>query len=320
MGQDGIRVDAIHLGSDGLSVTVLTRGAVLQDVRLSGIPYSLTLGGDSLAAYEGPMAYFGALVGPVANRIAGAKAEIAGKEYRFPANEGTTVLHGGPRGMHSRHWTVEEAGADHARMRLDLANGDSGFPGNRGIVADWRVTGAALTLTLTATTDAPTLINLANHSYWNLDGTTDTAGHNLCIAADHYLPVNDKVLPSGEIRPVAGAFDLRQGHALTGTEDYDHNFCLATAPRALTEVLTLTGKTGVQMRFATTEPGVQVYDGRRLATAPFAGHAGQPYGPHAGVAIEAQHWPDAPNHPDFPAIALNPGQAYRQETRWSFAR
>ena len=314
------RIDALHLGTDALRVVILTRGAVLQDVRLAGVDHSLTLGSDAPEAYDGPMRYFGALVGPVANRIGGARALIGGRMCDFAANEGTTLLHGGTTGLHTRHWTIADASGTHARLTLGLDHGDDGFPGRREITAEFRVAGAMLTMTLTATTDAPTVMNLANHSYWNLDGTPDTAGHRLRIAADHYLPVDAQTLPTGEVRAVSGAFDLRLGRVLDLTEGFDHNFCLADVPRALAEVAELTGRSGLRMTLATTEPGLQVYDGARLSTGTFAGHCGQACGPFAGIALEAQRWPDAPNHPLFPSVALMPDETYRQETCWSFRR
>ncbi len=318
-GADGRRVDAIRLSSGRLSATILTRGSVIQDVRLEGVGHSLTFGASSVAAYEGPFAYFGSMVGPVANRIAGAEATIGESPFRFAANEGTTLLHGGEGGLHTRHWAVEAANDRELRLGLVLGDGDDGFPGRRVLRAAWHVDGATLGLDLTATTDAPTLINLANHGYWNMDGTPSVVGHRLRIAADHYLPVDNALIPTGEVRAVQGAFDLRGGRALDGSERFDHNFCLANAPRALTEAATLTGRSGVTMTIATTEPGLQVYDAARLSTAPQRGHSGQPYGAHAGVAMEPQRWPDAPHHPAFPSILLHQGETYRQQTEWRFS-
>jgi len=315
--RDGRQVQAIRLASPQLAVTVLTWGAALQDVRLAGIDRSLTLGGDRIEAYQGPMGYFGTVVGPVANRIGGARAVIAGQECRFPANEGTTLLHGGARGVQARHWALVAADAAGVQLHLVLEAGEDGFPGRRTITAEYRVDGAALTLTLTAVTDAPTLMNLAQHGYWNLDGTATVAGHRLRVLADAYLP-GAAGLPTGEVRAVHDGFELRAGRLLDLTEGHDHNFCLADAPRALTEVAELTGTSGVSLRLATTEPGLQVYDGRTIATAPFAGHGGLPYAAHAALALEPQRWPDAPNNPGFPSIALNPGETYQQETRWTF--
>jgi aldose 1-epimerase len=162
-------------------------------------------------------------------------------------------------------------------------------------------------------------MNLANHSYWNLNGTPTTAGHILTVAAETWLPTGADGIPSGEQRAVAGAFDLRRGRVIDGTEGWDHNFCLYPAPRALTDVASLTGGQ-VRLTLATTEPGLQVYDGRALNTWAFPGHSGHPYGPFAGLALEAQRWPDAPNHPGFPPVTLDPGETYRQVTQWRFDR
>lgn len=318
-GRDGRGVRAIRLSSAELSATVLTWGGALQDLRLAGIDRSLTLGGTRMEAYEGPMGYFGTLVGPVANRIGGARALIDGRECRFPANEGPNLLHGGATGIQARHWALDGADADSVRLRLVAEDGDDGFPGRREITAVYRVEGAALTLELTGTTDAPTLMNLAHHGYWNLDGTPTIAGHRLRVPADHYLPTDAALLPTGEIRPVSGTHDLRAGRVLDLGEGFDTNFCIAAAAGPLAEVAELVGRSGVAMRIDSTEPGLQVYDGRFLNTAPFAGHTGRPYGAHEGLALEPQLWPDAPNHPAFPPIGLAPGETYRQVTRWSFS-
>ncbi|MBI1218453.1 MAG: galactose mutarotase [Rhodobacteraceae bacterium] len=316
----GESVDAIRLQAGELTAVVLTLGAILQDLRLAGAPYSLTLGSDLLAAYAGPMAYCGAIVGPVANRIGGAAATIAGRDYRFAANEGPNLLHSGATGTHARVWSVIDATASEVTLRLTLADGLGGLPGVREITAVYALAGSSLTLTLSAATDAPTLMNLASHGYWTMDGRADIRGQRLRVAADRYLPVDAALLPTGEARAVAGVFDLRDGRSLDLTEGFDHNFCLSDAVRPLAFAADLTGESGVRMTLETTEPGLQVYDGRGLNTAPFPGHAGQPYGRCAGLALEPQRWPDAAAHPGFPPITLAPGQVYRQVTRFSFDR
>jgi aldose 1-epimerase len=315
----GAVVHRIRLTAGDLSVSVLSLGAVVQDVRLAGVDHPLTLGSPDVAAYEGEMGYFGAVVGPVANRIAGAEAVIAGRTCRFPANEGTTILHGGPRGTHARLWDLVSASAEAAELRLTLPAGDDGFPGHRIITALFRVTDASLTLDLSATTDAATIFGLANHSYWNLDGTPTIAGHRLTVAADAWLPTVNSI-PTGEVRPAAGTFDLRAGRVIDLTEGYDHNFCLAQAPRALTEIARLTGQSGLTLRIASTAPGLQVYDGNFLDGTGPAGHDGYPYARNAGLALEPQMWPDAPNHAHFPSIALTPGAPWRQQSRWTLTR
>lgn len=316
----GERVQAIRLSSGPLTVSVLTLGAILQDVRLAGTPWPLTLGAGQLAAYEGSMGYFGAIVGPVANRIAGARAIINGTEWVFQANEGANLLHSGQTGTHAQVWTIAEADDRAVTLALTLGHGLGGFPGNRQIRARYALDDNALTLSLTATTDAPTLMNLAHHGYWNMDGKSTVAGQRLRVSADRYLPVDAALLPTGEARPVTGSFDLQTGRVLDLTERFDHNFCLAEGPRALTFAAQLTGQSGTRMVLETTEPGLQVYDAHGLATAPHIGHAGEAYGRNAGLALEPQRWPDAPNHPGFPTVVLKPGEVYEQVTRFTFSR
>jgi aldose 1-epimerase len=318
---DGSKVRRLTLSAGELTVRVLTLGAILNDVRLGDGP-GLTLGSDRLEPYLGPMAFFGAVVGPVANRIAGATVDIAGRTYPLIANEkGRTTLHGGPKGTHGRVWHVEAEAADRVTLTLDLPDDAEGYPGNRRLAATFRVLApATLELALSATTDAPTLVNLANHSYWNL-GPADLAGHRLQVAADRYTPVDADLIPTG-VAPVAGTgFDLRAGAPVGegAATALDHNFCLADARGPLRFAARLTGPTGLAMTIETTEPGLQVYDARRQPpTGP--GHDGRSYGAYAGVALEAQCWPDAPHQASFPAVTLAPGEVYRQVTRWSFAR
>lgn len=313
--QAGATVEAIRLRAGALSVRVLTLGAILQDVRLNGVAHALTLGSERLADYEGVMGYFGTIVGPVANRIGGARAVIAGREYRFAENEPGRTLHSGPEGTHAQVWTVEEATDAAVTLALSLPDGQGGFPGNRRLVARFEVLPpATLRLTITARTDADTLMNPAQHSYWNLDGSAHWRGHRLRIAADHVLPVDAGLLPRGSVVPVGGSpMDFRRERVLReGAPALDTNFCLSDGSLAVREVARLTGASGVAMALATTAPGLQVYDGR-AAIRP--GH-----GPHEGIALEPQHWPDAPNHPRFPSIALAAGETFSQTTEWRFSR
>jgi aldose 1-epimerase len=307
----GRDVDRITIGSGDLQVAVLTYGAVLQSVRLAGVAHDLTLGSARLADYEGAMCYHGALVGPVANRLSRARAMIAGVAHELVPNEGENLLHSGPKGIHARVWEVIDAQPDEVTLGLRLL-GD-GFPGRRQVWAQFSVVGTVLRLDLTASTDAPTLMNVAQHSYWNLDGGATWAGHRLQIDADHYLPTDAALLPTGEVRDVADTpFDFRASRTITpGDPVMDTNFCVSDARVPLREVLWLQGGT-TRMAFATTEPGVQVYDGRQGI------RPGR--GPHEGLAIEAQGWPDAPNHPGFPSVELHPDQTYHQITEWRFSR
>lgn len=319
---DGRPVHALGLAGGGLALRLLTLGATVQDLRLAGVAWPLVLGGADPADYAGPLLYAGAIVGPVANRIAGARAQVAGRLCRFEANEGATLLHSGASGIHARIWRVEACGQDHAALRCDLADGDGGFPGNRTIRAGFRLSApATLTLTLTAASDAATLMNLAHHGYWNLDGTADISEHRLTVAAACYLATDEALIPEGPPRPVAGTpFDLRAGCRLSEAPPLDHNFCLAPARRRVSHAATLTGASGVSLRIETTEPGLQVYDGRHFAVPGGHGNGGRAYGPRAGIAFEPQLWPDAPNRPEFPPALLGPGETCRQVTRFSLGR
>ena len=308
-------VQAVSISAGELTARFLTYGATLQSLHLAGTAHSLTLGSDALQDYAGGMLYFGAIVGPVANRIANAKTMLNGKSLQFDANENGALLHGGSLGTHCKIWTIAETTAASVTLTLNLPHGHGGFPGNRHLRAAFSLLApASLRLTLTATTDAPSLMNLANHSYWNLDGSDHWQGHALQIVADHVLPVDAALIPTGAVAAVAGTpFDFRTRRALTpGKPPLDTNFCLGTAKTALRPVATLTGASGLTMTLATTEPGLQIYDAARTA------RPGKSV--YEGLAIEAQGWPDAPNHPDFPSVQITPDHPYSQTTEWRFTK
>jgi aldose 1-epimerase len=243
----------------------------------------------------------------VANRIGGAQAVIADRLRQFEANDkGGSCLHSGSAGTHLQVWRLTDTTADSATLRIDLADGAGGFPGNRSLTARFSLCApATLRLELGAQTDAPTIFNATSHSYWNLDGTTRWAGHTLQVLADHWLPTDAHARPTGEVALCDGSpLDFRQPIRITPENPaLDHCFCLSAQRRALQKALVLTGASGVSMTVATTEPGVQIYDNR---------------GPYAGLAIETQGWPDAPSHPHFPAITLQPGVSLHQITEWRF--
>jgi aldose 1-epimerase len=311
----GALVQKITLSAGDLTAEMLTLGATLRDVRLAGTAHSLTLGSDDLADYVGKMLYFGALVGPVANRITKSQTTLNGNLLRFDPNEKGNLLHGGTIGLHHKIWAIADHTADSVTLTLSLPAGEYGWPGTRHIKATFRIIApATLQLQITATTDADTLLNIANHSYWNLDGSDHWQGHSLQIAADQTLPVDAALLPTGEIAPVADTpFDFRTGHLLTpGQPPLDTNFCLSNAKAALRPVATLTGSNGIKMTLATTEPGLQIYDGQRTA------RPGK--SPYEGIAIEAQGWPDAPNHANFPSVQITPDAPYAQTTEWRFTK
>lgn len=305
---DGQDVHTHTIGAGDLRVDVLTHGAILRNLRVTGIDYTLTPGGDTLDDYLGKYKHHGALIGPIANRISTARVRIDGMMYELERNQdGRIHLHSGSDAAHRQLWHVVDQADDRITLGLDMADGAAGLPGHRIIRATYHVTApATLTMTVTATSYSTTMINFANHSYWNLDGTDTWQGHQLAVAADHFMPTDADNVPTGDIMPVDDTdMDLRTPTALMpGAPALDHNFCLATARGDVRDVATLTGQSGVRMTLGTSEPGLQIYDGRTLQ---------QPY---QALALEAQSWPDAPNHRRFPSIRLTEGETYTQVTRW----
>lgn len=300
---DGREVERLSIAAGDLTARILTLGAILQDLRLAGLDRSLTLGSGRLADYEGARQYHGPIVGPVANRIAGAEATIDGRRCRFTANEGPNTLHGAEGGTHDRLWQVEDHGTDRLTLRLDLADGDGGFPGNRRITADFLVEAPArLSLTIRTGTDAPTLANLTNHSYWQL-GPEPAARQTLSCPAEYRIATDAAKLATGERVPVAGTrFDFRNG-APVGEGRLDDCLVLAPARRPLEQAATLEGG-GLAMTVETTEAGLLIFDGAEPG----------------GLAIEAQNWPGAAHRPEFPSDLLGSGETRTQITRWSFRR
>ncbi|WP_158971400.1 aldose epimerase family protein [Chachezhania sediminis] len=316
---DGQPVERVRIAGGGLTAHVLTFGATVQDLRLDGIDRPLVLGADEIAPYLGPMRYFGAIVGRFANRIGNARFILDGRTYETDPNfRDRHTLHGGSAGAGDRIWQIADLERDAVRLRLRMADGEMGFPGNLDVHVRYRLAGdGALQVTIMAETDAPTPCSLAHHGYFNLDGGPDILGHRLQAAAEHYLPVDTDLIPTGEIAPVGRtAFDFRHPRPVA-PGGYDHNLCLGRARGPLREVARLTGATGATMTVATTEPGLQVYDGAHIDTA--QGLEGRAYGAHAGLALETQGWPDAPNRPEFPDTVLRPGDVYRSETVYRFS-
>lgn len=309
-----VDVEKITISAGELSVSILTWGAVIQDVRLASVDRSLTLGSDNLADYEGDLRHHGSLIGPIVNRISNARVEIDRMMYELERNQNRNIhLHSGAKATHLKTWTLADCSDSHVTLMYKLRDGDCGLPGNRLITVTYRVRApATLSMEITGTTDATTAMSFANHSYWNLDGSQNWGGHTLGIIADHYLPGTAQCYPTGEIIEVDGtSMDFRTPRRIDRTTDsFDNNFCLSDHRVPLRGVLTLAGQSGVSMTIATTEPGIQVYDnkeGARPGRSTFE-----------GLAFEAQFWPDAPNNADFPSILLRPDETYTQVTTWTF--
>jgi aldose 1-epimerase len=326
--ETGETVQRIVLTGGGLTAHVLTWGTVIQDLRLEGHAPPLVLGFEDFPSYLAHSPYFGATPGRCANRIGSGRFSVDGTEYQLECNEkGITHLHGGSGGTARQNWQIVSQAEDRVTLAVTDPAGRAGYPGNCTITCTYHLTGeGTLSVVYETTTDAPTPVNICQHSYFNLDGRPDALGHDIMIAADHYLPVDDHLIPTGERRPVAGTpFDLRdmtpmKRQLADGHVAFDHNFCLADERQAKHSVaLVRSINSGVSLEVRTTEPGVQLYTGSMLAV-PVPGLEGRNYGAFAGFCLETQVWPDAVNHPGFPEAVLRPGETRRQETDYVFMK
>lgn len=283
--------------------------------------------------YDGPC--MGKIPGRYANRIALGLFSINGKEYALAVNNGPNALHGGPEGFQQQIWAAEEL-ASGVRFTYVSAVGEEGYPGKLIAEATYEWTeGNDLKLTLKATTDAPTIVNLTNHAYWNLDGADSGSvlNHNLQLKAGLYLPTDDSLIPSGDMVEVADTpMDFTKGRLLG--DDIHSNFAAidfgkgydscwvidGAAPGVMIEdaAVLKAPESGRVLRVSTDQPGVQIYTGNWLAGSP-KNESGRSYDDYDGVAIEMQGFPDAPNHPEFPSQQLNPGETYERNICFSFS-
>lgn len=313
---DGTEIESVEISQGNARARLITYGATLCAFHLDGIEHSLALGSDDVSGYFGTMQYFGAIVGPVANRIAGGTALLDGNRLNLTTNENGNTLHGGPEGLSQQVWTIEARNTESVTFRHIVSENAGGLPGPLDIAVTYTIEAeSALRIDVLAQSGTTTFCNPAFHGYWSLTGQ-GLAGHRLKIDADHYLPVNDALIPTGKIAPVEGTpFDLRRATPLPAGTDLDTNFCLNGAgmrPVAWLETDAL------EMIVETDAIGLQVYDAARMNTAPNKGHHGGAYGAHAGIVMEPQLWPDAPNHADFPPIILRPHTPFRQSSRFRF--
>ena len=316
---DGSNVLRCRISNGGTTASILTWGATLQDFRLAHIGHSLVLGGARFEDYLDHYKYFGAIVGRVANRIADGRAELAGALLSLDKNEnGKTYLHGGFIGSGERNWTLEHVDETSCEMSLCMRDGEAGFPGNLTLSANYSIDDdGALCLRIMGRTDKTTFCSPAHHSYWNLSNETDICDHFLWINADAYLPIDDDKIPLGAPAHVSGTrFDFTTRRVIKQENDQvlDHNFCLNTAGE-FRKVCVLSAK-NLQLVVETDAPGLQVYDGDHLDIVGTQTHSGKPYKRNAGLAIEPQNWPDAPNNPNYPNIILHPEDVFIQTSRW----
>lgn len=325
---DGQDVQQVTLEANGLKVTLLTWGARLAELWVpdrDGTLADIVLGHDNPKDWETHGTYLGATCGRYANRIAGGRFTLDGRKVQLDQNEGGKTLHGGTQGFDRKPWAIESHSDTHVTFATTSADGDMGFPGTLLASTTYRIDGPTLTIEMEATTDAATVVNLVNHAYFNLagQGAGDSMGQHLQIEAAHYTPVDDQLIPTGEIRSVAGtAFDFRQtrpiGAQLPGPMAFDHNLCLSAPVEAdgLRPCLSAADPaSGRRMTLFTSEPGLQLYTGAHFDG---PGKAGARYPRFAGFAVETQRFPDSPNNPQFPSARLNPGETYRHVMRFDF--
>ena len=314
---DGTPVHRWTLEGGGVRARVLSYGGFVQSVEVpdrDGRPADVVLGFADLEGYvTHPEPYLGALVGRYANRIGGARFPLDDAVYALEPNDGANSLHGGSRGFDKRVWEVARVERG-VRLSRVSEYGEEGFPGRLEVSATYTVddTGA-LRISYEAVTDAPTVINLTYHGYFNLagSGSGSAAGHELRLAASRFTAVDDHLIPTGVLEDVAGTrFDFRAGREVGS--GYDHNFVLdkGVTPTAEKIAELRDPASGRVMTVSTTEPGIQLYT---------ADHLGKPFSPGDGVALETQHFPDSPNHPEFPSTVLRPGGVYRSETVYAFS-
>ncbi|MEZ0494138.1 aldose epimerase family protein [Kineococcus sp. TBRC 1896] len=336
---DGTPVARWVLTDGVLEVGLLEHGARIQSVLApdwDGTRADVVLGFPGLAPYAGKGRSFGATIGRFANRIAGGEFDLDGQRVSIPTTDRGNAIHGGPHPFSEQLWTAHPVdGVRGVRFSLFSPDGDNGFPGGLSVHVTHVLREGALTITYSATTDAPTVLNLTNHAYFDLagEGSGTIDAHLVQVLADRFLPVDETGLPTGEFRAVEGTpFDLREAvpvgyrvelddEQLHRGKGFDHCYVLADVPGgarppALAAVVTepVSGRT---LEVRTDQPGIQFFTGGSLAGT-LVGASGTAYGPRAGLALETQAFPDAPNHPEFPTTVLLPGEEFRSVTEFRF--
>ena len=334
--QDGTAVDIYTLQNGKLEATITNYGGRVVTLRVpdrAGNVADIVLGFDSLDGYLKENPYFGALIGRYGNRIGHAKFSLDGHAYTLPKNDGDNTLHGGIKGFDKHVWTAATQGESLA-LSYTSKDGEEGFPGTLTTTVKYSLTANELRIEYSATTDKNTVLNLTNHSYFNLagQGQGDVLKHEVTLAAGRFTPVDSGLIPTGELKSVTGTpFDFAKAHAIgerinqTGDEQikfgkgYDHNWVLDSGGGSLKLAATVhEPTTGRVMEVLTTEPGLQFYTGNFL-DGTLTGKGGKVYKQRFAFCMETQHFPDSPNHPKFPSTELKPGQTYHTTTVYRFS-
>jgi aldose 1-epimerase len=329
---DGTPVDCFTLCTGPVRVRVLSYGGVIASIEVpdrQGRLANVALGFADLADYVHRSPYFGCIAGRYANRIAAGRFHLDGRTYQVPLNDGPNALHGGGVGLDKQVWQGEMMGPAALRLTHTSPDGDQGFPGTLRLAVTYTLAEpATLRIDYHATTDALTVINITNHTYFNLtgEGSGDVYDHVLTLGADRYTPVGPGLIPTGAVEPVtATPLDftvpapigarIRDSHPqLVLAQGYDHNFVLGAGPAARV----FDPVSGRVLTVTTTEPGLQFYSGNFLDGS-LVGPAGRAYRQGDAFALETQHFPDSPNHPGFPSTLLRPGHEFRSSTEYAFS-
>jgi aldose 1-epimerase len=328
-------VDTI-INKNGMMATITPYGGKIISLLVpdkSGKLGDVVLGYDAAEQYPGGNPYFGALIGRYGNRIAKGKFTLEGHEYQLNTNNGANALHGGPGGFHNVIWKSEAVSDDRVELYYLSKDGEEGYPGNLKVKVTYSLTDEnALVIDYEATTDKPTVLNLTQHSYFNLagEGNGTILDHSLSINADRFTPVDETLIPSGELEEVKGTpFDftkitkigdrINDNHSqIKNGKGYDHNWVLNRKGDELILAATLSESgSGRVMEVWTTQPGIQFYSGNFLNGSDL-GKGGKKYEYRSGLCLETQHFPDSPNQPTFPSTVLRPGEVYQHQTVYKF--
>lgn len=342
---DGEPLQEVVLDSGEMSIHLLNIGASIWQLSHRALPgQNLVLHHQDPAEYAINRPHFGCTVGPVANRITGARFTLDGEDYQLEPNEGANQLHGGPTGFGRKTWIVDEVHADGpqswVRFRLNRPAGEGGYPGDLQITATYELVGERLRFSWSAVSDAPTPVSLTNHTYWNLNGVAGAQpvdAHWIRVSGDRRVEVDDQLLPTGQLRPVAATpyhltefemvstvldrlpdrriDDCYVGGQGVGVNQSGRGLGTGGADAGLIQAAIVGTQSGIRLDVDTSLPGLQVYSGHMLEGSTASGG----FGPYAGLCLETQHLPDAVNQPDFPSSLVRPGEMVEHWTTYEFS-